>query len=545
MLNSHPDHLALWTDAGRNDAAAHLLVTPMPDDGLRVTVSEAARPLTFVALRWRIPVPAGTRVLGDHWERGYGDLEWRGLIPERVLPWYALVHEPKTGETHGYGVDTGASSLASWRLDEQGLTLVLDVRNGGGGVHLGHRELHAATVRSLASQPGESAFAFASRFCRRLCASPRLPAYPLYGGNDWYYRYGLISEQTVRQDASIIRELATDTDNAPAYVIDAGWFPEKNCDGGPYDRGHEGFPDLPGLAAWMKREQIRPGIWIRPLLTGEKVPESWRVPARHPLHNSARTTLDPTIPEVLERIRTDTARLTRWGYDIIKHDFTTYDLTGRWGFAMGANVTDGGWSFADNRRTNAEIIRTLYATIREGAGDASLIGCNTVGHLGAGLFELQRTGNDTSGLLWEKNRRMGPNTLAFRMPQHGAFFAVDADCVGLTQAVPWEYNRQWLDLLARSGTPLFVSPEASALGTEQRAALTAAFARAAKPAPPAEPLDWLETTCPRQWRFGSEVVTYDWVSFADSAFDYPTSDALLRLMRLEKSAGAGAVEAPV
>ncbi len=47
---------------------------------------------------------------------------------------------------------------------------------------------------------------------------------------------------------------------------------------------------------------------------------------------------------------------------------------------------------------------------------------------------------------------MGVNTLAFRLPQHGTLFTLDADMAGITEDVPWELNRQWLDVLARSGT---------------------------------------------------------------------------------------------
>jgi alpha-galactosidase len=112
---------------------------------------------------------------------------------------------------------------------------------------------------------------------------------------------------------------------------------------------------------------------------------------------------------------------------------------------------------------------------------------------------------------------MGINTLAFRMPQHDTFFAVDADCVGLTNEVPWELNRQWLDLLAASGTPLFVSADPAATGPEQRAALTAAFARAATLQPPAEPLDWLNTTAPRRWRFGIETHEFHWTTRSANA----------------------------
>lgn len=521
MLNSRPDAIALWTDDGRNDTAAEVLLTAAQDGGLRIEIVSASAPLTYAALHWKVPIPEDARILADHWERGYGDLEWRGIVPERVLPWYTLLHNSQTGETQGYGVETGTGSFVSWRVEANGIILVLDLRSGGKGVQMGSRSLPAATIRTLVSEADETPFAFASRFCRLLCPAPRLPARPVYGGNDWYFRYGNITAQTVQQDAGLIRSLAPASENAPTYVIDAGWFPEAGCNGGPYDRGNAGFPDMPGLAAWMRRQEIRPGIWIRPLLTSEKVPATWRVPESHPHGRAATNYLDPTIPDVLERVRADIQCLTDWGYETIKHDFTTFDILGRWGFEMGADITRGGWTFAERSHTNAEIIRRLYTVIREAAGHTSLIGCNTVGHLGAGLFELQRTGDDTSGKHWERTRKMGVNTLAFRMPQHGAFFAVDADCVGLTREIPWELNRQWLDVVARSGTPLFVSADPDALGTAQREALTRAFATAAQPTAPAEPLDWMQTTCPRRWQFGTETIAYDWSGFPGTSFVCP------------------------
>ena len=68
-----------------------------------------------------------------------------------------------------------------------------------------------------------------------------------------------------------------------------------------------------------------------------------------------------------------------------------------------------------------------------------IIACSAVGHLSAGIFELYRIGDDNGGNKWSRTRNIGVNTLAFRGPQHGAFFAVDADCVGLTarEAIPW------------------------------------------------------------------------------------------------------------
>lgn len=524
MLHETQPQIAVWTETGRDDRAAEVALLPHANGSWQVVIDAPTAAITYLALRWDTPLPEGSRILGDGWERGYGDLEWRGVVAERTLPWYALAYDPKNAETRGFGVATGAASFASWRIDETGATLVLDVRCGGKGVLLGSRRLTAAIVRELASTPSESPYSFARRFCRALCSSPRLPERPLYGGNDWYSRYGNITAETVRQDCALIRELSPSLDNAPVCVIDAGWYSQgegNTCDAGVFDRGNAGFPDLPGLAEEMRGMGTRPGIWIRPLLTAAAVPLTWQVAPEHPHSGKPGAFLDPSVPEVLAHVRTDIARLVEWGYGILKHDFTTYDITGRWGFEMGPEITPGGWTFADRTRTTAEIVGNLYAAIREAAGEAKIIGCNTVGHLGAGLFELQRTGDDTSGRHWERTRKMGINTLAFRMPQQETFFCADADCVGLRPEIAWEQNRQWLDLLSRSGTALFVSAHPEAVGQEQRAALREAFARAALPMTAAEPLDWMETTSPRRWLCQGETQIYDWSPFPGAAFACP------------------------
>jgi alpha-galactosidase len=105
---------------------------------------------------------------------------------------------------------------------------------------------------------------------------------------------------------------------------------------------------------------------------------------------------------------------------------------------------------------------------------------------------------------------MGVNTMAFRLPQHGTFFAADADCAPITTALPWKLAERWLRLVAGSGTPLFLSHARGALGPEQKAAVREAFALAAIEQPSAEPLDWLETTCPRRWRLGGREVAFEW-----------------------------------
>jgi alpha-galactosidase len=181
---------------------------------------------------------------------------------------------------------------------------------------------------------------------------------------------------------------------------------------------------------------------------------------------------------------------------------------------MGPQPTLPGWSLHNRSRTNAEVIADLYGMLREAAGNQVLLdGCNTVGHLGQGIFDLQRTGDDTSGHQWERTRRMGINTLAFRLPQHGTFFTLDADMVGITEAIPWELSRQWLLVLAHSGTATIVAPGPPSRGAEQRTALREAFRIAAAGGSTAKPVDWFETSTPEHWQSaasGSPESRYLW-----------------------------------
>ena len=487
------------------------VVTSVQGNALVINVSAPVTAVKRIRLRWQQKVSQSLRVLSDTWERAYGDLGWRSVIPERPMPWYFLAHDGRA--THGYGVKTASRSLCFWQLDSAGTSLVLDIRSGGAGIELGQRRLEAARVVTRQGTDDETAFEAATALCKLLCEKPRLPAGPVYGCNDFYYAYGQSSHETILRDAERIAALSPSSANRPYAIIDGGWQLCKR--GGPWRCGNERFPDMPGLAAAIRAVGARPGIWLRPLKTNENLPAAWFLKAAR--FDKARRVpgqlddvLDPSIPDALEVVREDIRRFTEWGYELIKFDWSTFDLLGMWSFNMGAQVTPEGWSFADRSRTSAEIVLDFYRAIREAAGSAILIGCTVIGHLAAGLVELQRTGDDTSGLNWEKTRKMGINTLAFRMPQHGVFYACDADCVGLTGHIPWDKNRQWLELLAGSGTPLFVSISPDAVGPEQEAALKDALALAAREQAPGEPLDWMDTTCPSNWRLGGKTVTFDW-----------------------------------
>jgi alpha-galactosidase len=496
---------------GRWQGAGACVTTRTRRDGLSVELKAPEKPVKHLRLHWNTPASGGSVYLGDAWERAYGELEWKPLDSARVMPWYFLHSDGKL--THGYGVKTGPSALCYWTVDTHGITLNADVRSGGLGVLLGQRTLHICTVVCRQGHEGETPFEAARGFCRQMCAKPRLPKQPVFGFNDWYCSYGNDTADEFLKNTAYVVSLSPRNGRKPFAVVDDGWQVKEDLGGtngpGLWVRTNPKFSQtltMPEFAERVRATGARPGIWVRPLIAGPDQPAAWRL-ARDPHF------LDPTVPAVRAYVRQMMARLHGWGFELIKHDYSTFDITGEWGNRGQAELTRDGWTFADRSRTTAEVIKDLYHDIRDGAGNPTLIlGCNTIGHLAAGLFELQRIGDDTSGQEWARTRRMGVNCLAFRMAQHNAFFAVDGDCAGQVTAdsVPWDKNRQWLELLARSGTALFVSFPFATVRPDQAEALRAALAAAAQPQPPGEPLDWLETRTPSRWLLDGREVDFSW-----------------------------------
>ena len=100
-------------------------------DRIGVQVQAAETALEEVTLSWDVRPPAGASVLGDAWERTYGDVHWQAPGTGK-LPWYCIIRD--ANHTWCYGVRTGCRAFCSWRPDPTGLQLCLDLRNGGGGV---------------------------------------------------------------------------------------------------------------------------------------------------------------------------------------------------------------------------------------------------------------------------------------------------------------------------------------------------------------------------------------------------------------------------
>jgi len=483
-------------------------------ESLKVKVHAPGVEPEKIRLTWQHAFAKDARFLGDDWERSYGNLEWRDGSAQHKAPWYLLIHDGRG--TRCFGVKTGAASICYWQIAPRQLELYLDTHSGGMGVRLGDRTLDAAEIITTRSLPGETPFQTDHRFCKMMCDRPVLPPKPVYGINDWYFAYGNNSKTTILQTTDVMSRLAADVANRPYSVIDDGWslkLPKKgsdNCWGDDYSTPNQKFGDMSVVAGHIKKLGMLPGLWTRTLLANQHDDPRLMIPLRQGQQNLKERYLDPTIPENLARIGKIIGLYKDWSFELVKHDYSTYDFFGRWGFQMQEGLTAPGWHFNDRSKTNAEILLELYRTIRRAAGKMVLIGCNTMSHLSAGIFELNRTGDDTSGKEWARTLKMGVNTLGFRLPQQGAFYAVDGDCVGLTTQVPWKENRQWLQLLAESSAPLFISAQPEALGQEQKTLIRRCFTLAAQPQPLAEPLDWLTDPRPAKWRLNGRIVDFDW-----------------------------------
>ena len=484
-----------------NEPADTIVETVINGDTLDLYVTANNDKLKFIELEWCFKSNDDIYVLGDAWERSYGELEFKKLADiNRYMPWYFIATDKN--KSFCFGVKTQPNAFISFIYSTDRIKALIDCRNGGCGVELGGRKLKLATFVYKKYDSGD-VHSCLSDYCRTLCDNPILPKEKVYGGNNWYYAYGKSSYEEIISDAKFQAELAEGIDNKPFEVIDDCW--QLNSCEGPW-LPNEKFSDMKKLADEIKSIGVRPGIWVRLLHNRDTaLTEDMRI-----LRSGKRQYLDPTHPAVKEYIKADIERIKGWGYELLKHDFTTADLFGSWGSELNETITiTDNWSFYDKTKTNAEIVLDLYRLIKETAGDMYIIGCNTVSHLCAGLVELNRTGNDTSGREYEATKKNGVNTLAFRLAQNEAFYMCDADCVGiLGDYIPWEKNSQWLHLLSYSNTPLFVSCT-NKVTDEQKKDLKKAY-RVNQDTHTFRPIDIYENPTPSEWEIDDEIIIYNW-----------------------------------
>lgn len=518
LIQDGSDNLTSLKVTGSTVITGDITVSMKQHKGcLTFFLSSPSKSVKQISAIWSITRSSDCRYLGDHWERSYGDLKWQEANPQRVMPWYFLAYDGN--RCQGTGVMTGCRAMCGWQVTFTKTRLSMDVRNGTEGVELGQRRLEMATVVGLDGEAGQKPFDVLRQFCKVMCPHPRLPKQPIYGINDWYFAYGNNSDSLIMQTVRLVHDIVPKGKNRPYCLIDAGWAciaPGKtsaNCWSDNFYTPNKNFPDMKALAAQIKGYSMRPGLWMRPLCAAYGAPERLLLPCHNPNEPATDRILDPTVEENRAYFRKCFKAYRDWGYQLVKFDFTAYDILGKWGFQMmdGQDITQGKWSFHRRDLTTAEVILNLYKDLRHEAGsDIALIACNTVSHLAAGLMEAQRIGDDTSGQEWGRTLKMGVNTLAFRGAQHNLFYAADPDCVGLTTAVDWQKNKQWMELVAYSGTPLFVSIQPKAFGPEQKEAVRHCFEIASKPRKVGKSIDWMDTLTPSVWDMEGKIMNFSW-----------------------------------
>ena len=486
-----------WT---KNQITVDLRIT---EDCLSVVVHSPVDSLRSIVLTWKHASQPSYVYLGDAWERAYGDLRWLKVDNNRIMPWYMMEFDAE--RTHGFGVKTGCRAFCYWQLRNDTLQLTLDVRCGGKGVNLGQRELHAADIVTRKGKMDETAYQATRAFCRQMCTKPRLPRDPMVGTIDWYYTYGKCTDKLFLEEAALFANLVDGCGVKGFALVDAGWAPgDRSAWHSDQTTTHPDFGSIQKVGEGVAAMGLAPGIWTRVLCTNPKDPDSVRL-------SRDKKYLDPSLPQNLERIRELMKLFRSWGFTVIKHDYTTYDIFGRWGPEMGAALTKDGWAFADSNRTTAEIILALYQAIRDGCGDGGyIIGCNTISHLSAGLFEFCRIGDDSGNNL-ERAMKYGCNPFAFRLSQHNTFYTADPDCIGNLKEIPWKYNRQFIQLVAASGALLQTSTRLGSINEEQRKTLRDACQKIGSKQPKnIEPLDWMERGIPARWKINDQIVVMDW-----------------------------------
>ncbi|HNX05399.1 MAG TPA: hypothetical protein PKI32_07840, partial [Opitutales bacterium] len=446
-------------------------------------------------------------VLGDAWERAYADFQWKPIAVPSFSPWYFSVRDGE--QTRCFGVMVQPAALCSWTWNRTSITLLADVRNACLDTLFGGRELTLATLVSYADigDPWDVIHAF----CKKMCPHPVLPQEPVIGGDDWYAYYSDNSYDRILRHTKKLAECTQGLKGRPVQTVDAGWqlchnwYPGEEYIGGPYRYANSKFGDMRKMADAIRNLGVKPGLWIRPLETVEYVSKE-----AYTLRKREIKYLDPTHPEAQEILDGDIQQFLDWGFESIKWDFLVVDIFRNYAPAMNQSVVEGDWGFHDRTRTSAEICRDYYRRTAKIAKGAFINTCNTFSHLSAGCFPCYRIGDDTSGSDWSRTVKYGVNALAFRGMQHGAFYAGDADCCGITTKIPWKRNREWLHLLKYSGTPLFVSIQDEAYTNEVRDEITSAFALASGRHPTARALDWDETLTPRRWQTFDGVKEFNW-----------------------------------
>lgn len=212
------------------------------------------------------------------------------------------------------------------------------------------------------------------------------------GWTSWYNYYTDIDERIILDN---LQNFAVDSLPITYFQIDDG-YQEKT---GDWLEVNEKFPNGMAYVADSIHEcGYKAGIWLAPFVVSKKSKifeehPDWLVrddrfrPVKvgyNPMWDGNYYAFNIYHPWARQHILYTLRTMTQeWGFDMVKADFL---------FAACARPYPG--------KTRAEIMTDAIALLREGVGDAQLLGCGTPLAPGAGVFDYCRIGPDIH-LKWE------------------------------------------------------------------------------------------------------------------------------------------------
>ncbi len=469
---------------------------------LKVLVLAERSELRVLRLSWERPIDSHCRFCGDEWGAGDGTSQWRTMDPRRIFPWYVLIRGSE--ETSAIGVMTQAAAFASWNINPSRVTLTLDIRNGACGVKLDGRALEVATV--LFCHYERTPMATARRFCGIVSPAPITANLPVYGIFSRHREDVSFDQTQILRECDMLANYCNGLTNRPFHVVECGWQTSAgalaNDPTGPWKEGNAGFQDMGALSDEIRRRGVRPGISMRLLRDlDEAIPANW-----YQSHRPGY--LDPSIPEVLEHIQENVRRAADWGFEMIRHISSTKDCLNDIFRNLNAPAD---WHFADQSRTNAEILADFYRAIKSSAGDMVIYGEDVIGHLAAGLTHVCRVAQEAPNGEWLRGRHNRVNALAFRLCQNQNFFTIDAGTIEISARRKWQDIRALAELLANSDTAFFLSfGDETPLAPKATKELMEDFFNASLGDIQVMPTDWMDNTCPEEWTIDGKPKEYHW-----------------------------------
>lgn len=270
LTTKYPDSVTLWVDNGHAyQTQSPLLIygdvrleAILESTNIRVNLTSDTTPINFVRLRWNYRIPKNGSIMGDAFERTYGQNGWTPIEASRYYPWYFLLSQGNI--TYGGGVKIRPNAFCFFQVDCFGITLWLDVRNGATGVRLKGRCLDLCRIL-FRTYDSITPFQAHQQLCAEMSPAPVLPFSRVYGSNNWYYAYGKSSAIEILSAAKFLATLTDGCANRPYMVIDDGWQMNGVSQPGPWIRGNERFPDMQKVSEELQGLDVIPGVWFRPL----------------------------------------------------------------------------------------------------------------------------------------------------------------------------------------------------------------------------------------------------------------------------------------